>query len=113
MQHQSITLDTDCRSKENSERETKSANDPIRKGMAIIIRIVILAFFATFAEAYACGVETTSESIGDIMIDVRVKVKGATEHERLGAQIPRANSSLLGKFWFNPGMPGVRRVHGC
>ena len=62
--------------------------------------------YSAFAEAFAYEVETTSESIGDMMIDVRVKVKEATEHEQLGAQIPWANSSLLGRFWFNPGKPG-------
>ncbi len=59
--------------------------------------------YSPFAEAFADEITKTSESIGDMMIDVRVKVRDATEHEEQGAQIPWANSSLLGKFWFNPG----------
>ena len=58
--------------------------------------------YSAFAEAFAHEVENSSESIGDMMIDVRVKVKDATEHQQLGAQIPWTSSSLLGKFWFNP-----------
>ncbi|MBT8077920.1 MAG: caspase family protein [Gammaproteobacteria bacterium] len=61
--------------------------------------------YSAFAEAFASEVETTGESINDMLIDVRVRVKNATLHEELGPQIPWANSSLLGKFWFNPGKP--------
>ena len=63
--------------------------------------------YSPFAEAFAHEVSTTNESIGDMMINVRVRVKDATE--ALGEpQITYDESSLLGKFWFNP--PGAQPV---
>ncbi len=58
--------------------------------------------YSTFAEAFADEVTNTTESIGDMMIDVRVRVKESTEDLEKGPQIPWTSSSLLGKFWFNP-----------
>lgn len=58
--------------------------------------------YSPFAEAFADEVATSSESIGDMMIDVRVRVKETTESLGHEPQIPWDRSSLLGKFWFNP-----------
>ena len=58
--------------------------------------------YSPFAEAFAEEVSTSDESIGDMMIDVRVRVKEATESLGYEPQIPWTRSSLLGKFWFNP-----------
>jgi len=58
--------------------------------------------YSPFAEALADEVSTSSESLGDMMIDVRVRVKEATEGLGSAPQITWDNSSLLGKFWFNP-----------
>ncbi len=38
-----------------------------------------------------------------MMINVRVRVKEATDRYGLEPQIPWTSSSLMGKFWFNPG----------
>lgn len=64
--------------------------------------------YSPFAEAFADEITKTSESIGDMMIDVRVRVKEATEGLGPEPQITWANSSLMGKFWFNPGAAAVQ-----
>ncbi len=58
--------------------------------------------YSAFAEAFAHEVVRSNESIGDMMIDVRVSVKEATDRDGLEPQIPWTSSSLMGKFWFNP-----------
>lgn len=45
-----------------------------------------------------------------MMIDVRVRVKQATEDKGTEAQIPWTNSCLLGKFWFIPEKVPVENV---
>ncbi|MBT8078183.1 MAG: caspase family protein [Gammaproteobacteria bacterium] len=58
--------------------------------------------YSPFAEAFAAEVATSNASIGDMMIDVRVRVKETTEQLGPEPQITWDRSSLLGKFWFNP-----------
>ena len=63
--------------------------------------------YSAFAEAFADEVMRSNESIGDMMIGVRVRVKEATDRYGLEPQIPWTSSSLMGKFWFNPGVGTV------
>jgi formylglycine-generating enzyme required for sulfatase activity len=56
-----------------------------------------------FAEAFASEITTSNQPIGEMMIDVRVKVRDKTALLGPQPQIPWSNSSLMGKFWFNPG----------
>jgi uncharacterized caspase-like protein len=61
--------------------------------------------YSPFAEAFAAEINTPGNSIGDMMIEVRKKVKASTA--KLGArpQTPWDSSSLSGRFAFNPGQP--------
>ena len=59
--------------------------------------------YSPFAEAFAAEIPVAGHSIGDMMIEVRKRVKSATS--RLGSrpQTPWDASSLTGRFAFNPG----------
>ncbi|MEM7364362.1 MAG: caspase family protein [Pseudomonadota bacterium] len=59
--------------------------------------------YSPFAEAFAAEIPVPGHSIGDMMIEVRKRVKTATT--RLGSrpQTPWDASSLTGRFAFNPG----------
>ena len=61
--------------------------------------------YSPFAEAFAFEIENSAYSIGDMMIEVRNKVKEKTA--RLGSrpQTPWDSSSLTGRFVFNPQAP--------
>lgn len=61
--------------------------------------------YSPFAEAFSFEIENSAYSIGDMMIEVRNKVKEKTA--RLGSrpQTPWDSSSLTGRFVFNPQVP--------
>lgn len=64
--------------------------------------------YSPFAEAFAAEVATPNVSIGDMMIDVRNRVKEATKGLGETPQIPWDASSLTGRFYFNPGLATAR-----
>lgn len=59
--------------------------------------------YSPFAEAFASEVGTPANSIGDMMIEVRKKVKAKTSKLGPRPQTPWDSSSLTGRFAFNPG----------
>lgn len=59
--------------------------------------------YSPFAEAFASEVRTPGNSIGDMMIEVRKKVKANTAKLGPRPQTPWDSSSLSGRFAFNPG----------
>jgi len=59
--------------------------------------------YSPFAEAFASEVATPVSSIGDMMIEVRKKVKAKTAKLGPQPQTPWDSSSLTGRFAFNPG----------
>ena len=67
-----------------------------------------LGSYSPFAEAFAAEVMTPNVSIGDMMIDVRNRVKESTEALGNSPQTPWDASSLTGRFFFNPGLAVVR-----
>jgi hypothetical protein len=62
--------------------------------------------YSPFAEAFASEVATPGNSIGDMMIEVRKKVKQKTARLGPRPQTPWDSSSLTGRFAFNPGQSG-------
>jgi hypothetical protein len=71
--------------------------------------------FSPFAEAFAAEVRTPGLSIGDMMIEVRNRVKASTEGLGATPQTPWDASSLTGRFLFNPGqavVPPQAAVYG-
>ena len=62
--------------------------------------------YSPFAEAFASEVKTPGNSIGDMMIEVRKKVKTNTAKLGPRPQTPWDSSSLSGRFAFNPGPAG-------
>lgn len=63
--------------------------------------------YSPFAAAFAAEVMTPRVSIGDMMIDVRNRVKESTKGLGSLPQTPWDASSLTGRFLFNPGMAAV------
>ena len=61
--------------------------------------------YSPFAEAFASEITTSNDTIDGMMIDVRVRVIDMTESMGTQPQIPWSNSSLTGRFWFNPDDP--------
>ncbi len=59
--------------------------------------------YSPFAEAFASEIETPGNSIGDMMIEVRKKVKEKTARLGPSPQTPWDSSSLTGRFAFSPG----------
>jgi len=59
--------------------------------------------YSPFAEAFASEIATPGNSIGDMMIEVRKKVKTMTTKLGPQPQTPWDSSSLTGRFAFNPG----------
>ena len=59
--------------------------------------------YSPFAEAFASEIDSPGNSIGDMMIEVRKKVKAKTAKLGPQPQTPWDSSSLTGRFAFNPG----------
>jgi len=66
-----------------------------------------LGDYSPFAAAFAAEVMTPRVSIGDMMIDVRNRVKESTKGLGSSPQTPWDASSLTGRFLFNPGVAAV------
>jgi hypothetical protein len=64
--------------------------------------------YSPFAEAFAAEVMMPNVSIGDMMIDVRNRVKASTQALGNSPQTPWDASSLTGRFYFNPGLALAR-----
>lgn len=60
--------------------------------------------YSPFAEAFATEIKTPGHSIGDMMIEVRKRVKSATSAMGGAPQTPWDSSSLTGRFAFSPGV---------
>ena len=59
--------------------------------------------YSPFAEAFAAELNTPGNSIGDMMIEVRKRVRASTQRLGPAPQTPWDSSSLTGRFAFVPG----------
>ncbi len=57
-----------------------------------------------FAVAFAAEIRTPGQSIGEMMIEVRKRVRDSTKGLGATPQTPWTSSSLKGRFLFNPGL---------
>ncbi len=64
--------------------------------------------YSPFAAAFAAEIKTPGVSIGDMMIDVRNRVKESTKGLGSSPQTPWDASSLTGRFAFSPGPAAVQ-----